>query len=134
VSFRMGPSLTSWHVVGIAREFFLSSAAAYIPQSFMDKLHPGKTAGYKRTQKRRSEEHTSELQSQSNLVCRLLLEKKKKISTYSLVPLDRFTARTPVMACLHSSAPSVVATTVTTSRVVIVTVYWQLLMTDDVCV
>src|SRR2546427_1768783 len=27
----------------------------------------------------RSEEHTSELQSQSNLVCRLLLEKKKKI-------------------------------------------------------
>src|SRR2546430_3746770 len=30
----------------------------------------------------RSEEHTSELQSQSNLVCRLLLEKKKK--TYIL--------------------------------------------------
>src|SRR2546427_9217824 len=29
----------------------------------------------------RSEEHTSELQSQSNLVCRLLLEKKKKIHT-----------------------------------------------------
>src|SRR3989475_6365758 len=28
----------------------------------------------------RSEEHTSELQSQSNLVCRLLLEKKKKIT------------------------------------------------------
>src|SRR2546430_12940114 len=31
-----------------------------------DRVHP------------RSEEHTSELQSQSNLVCRLLLEKKKK--------------------------------------------------------
>src|SRR2546427_6830803 len=30
----------------------------------------------------RSEEHTSELQSQSNLVCRLLLEKKKK-KTYT---------------------------------------------------
>src|SRR2546430_10813910 len=29
----------------------------------------------------RSEEHTSELQSQSNLVCRLLLEKKKKRHT-----------------------------------------------------
>src|SRR5688572_31382481 len=28
----------------------------------------------------RSEEHTSELQSQSNLVCRLLLEKKKVVS------------------------------------------------------
>src|SRR2546430_7079744 len=30
----------------------------------------------------RSEEHTSELQSQSNLVCRLLLEKKKKNTKY----------------------------------------------------
>src|SRR2546430_8794472 len=30
----------------------------------------------------RSEEHTSELQSQSNLVCRLLLEKKKKKNSY----------------------------------------------------
>src|SRR5256886_13004194 len=30
----------------------------------------------------RSEEHTSELQSQSNLVCRLLLEKKKKRHTH----------------------------------------------------
>src|SRR2546430_13181228 len=29
----------------------------------------------------RSEEHTSELQSQSNIVCRLLLEKKKSITT-----------------------------------------------------
>src|SRR2546430_13109982 len=33
----------------------------------------------------RSEEHTSELQSQSNLVCRLLLEKKKKNSRNGLV-------------------------------------------------
>src|SRR2546428_4674873 len=31
-----------------------------------------------RTRARRSEEHTSELQSRSDLVCRLLLEKKKK--------------------------------------------------------
>src|SRR2546430_7373776 len=39
----------------------------------------------------RSEEHTSELQSQSNLVCRLLLEKKKKIhssSTSQATPHD----------------------------------------------
>src|SRR2546427_2211971 len=33
----------------------------------------------------RSEEHTSELQSQSNLVCRLLLEKKKRPKISSLV-------------------------------------------------
>src|SRR5689334_24695883 len=32
----------------------------------------------------RSEEHTSELQSQFHLVCRLLLEKKKKIQTLNL--------------------------------------------------
>src|SRR2546430_10527825 len=31
----------------------------------------------------RSEEHTSELQSQSNLVCRLLLEKKKNSLSYA---------------------------------------------------
>src|SRR2546430_8063560 len=36
----------------------------------------------------RSEEHTSELQSQSNLVCRLLLEKKKKnILSYHIAVL-----------------------------------------------
>src|SRR5688572_33248821 len=40
-------------------------------------------AGSLRRAEPRSEEHTSELQSQSNLVCRLLLEKKKKkITTY----------------------------------------------------
>src|SRR2546430_4008781 len=35
----------------------------------------------------RSEEHTSELQSQSNLVCRLLLEKKKKNKTRKHIAL-----------------------------------------------
>src|SRR2546428_2993989 len=33
----------------------------------------------------RSEEHTSELQSRSDLVCRLLLEKKKKKSEFNLI-------------------------------------------------
>src|SRR3989475_5980654 len=37
---------------------------------------------------RRSEEHTSELQSQSNLVCRLLLEKKKKEHKTDSAPQD----------------------------------------------
>src|SRR2546430_11435372 len=36
------------------------------------------------TSTKRSEEHTSELQSQSNLVCRLLLEKKKTNHTPTL--------------------------------------------------
>src|SRR2546430_5897709 len=39
----------------------------------------------------RSEEHTSELQSQSNLVCRLLLEKKKKKNiVISLLPIKKY--------------------------------------------
>src|SRR2546430_13363455 len=37
----------------------------------------------------RSEEHTSELQSQSNLVCRLLLEKKKKNKYSGVATLQR---------------------------------------------
>src|SRR2546427_7373466 len=43
----------------------------------------------------RSEEHTSELQSQSNLVCRLLLEKKKKQTTLSTEAHDRRSSRDP---------------------------------------
>src|SRR2546430_13337030 len=43
----------------------------------------------------RSEEHTSELQSQSNLVCRLLLEKKKKkvINTHHIVTMHRYSIK-----------------------------------------
>src|SRR3989449_10066765 len=40
------------------------------------------SAGIATIMKERSEEHTSELQSRLHLVCRLLLEKKKKIHTY----------------------------------------------------
>src|SRR2546430_12861820 len=40
-------------------------------------LHPPAGARFQLLPSDRSEEHTSELQSQSNLVCRLLLEKKK---------------------------------------------------------
>src|SRR5947208_6950119 len=36
----------------------------------------------------RSEEHTSELQSPDHLVCRLLLEKKKEMTTYNLRGID----------------------------------------------
>src|SRR2546427_6984412 len=43
-------------------------------------VNPRGSSGYGQDFCRRSEEHTSELQSQSNLVCRLLLEKKKKTS------------------------------------------------------
>src|SRR5262249_58171213 len=44
-----------------------------------------------RRRRRRSEEHTSELQSLTNLVCRLLLQKKKPTHspTYCLLPSPR---------------------------------------------
>src|SRR2546430_6073730 len=62
----------------------------------------------------RSEEHTSELQSQSNLVCRLLLEKKKKKPTTSSPPTSTARSSTRlasileyclVMSCAHDYRP-----------------------------
>src|SRR5688572_31707481 len=46
------------------------------------------------TTRLRSEEHTSELQSQSNLVCRLLLEKKKLYATWPTSSVRSASART----------------------------------------
>src|SRR2546430_8994410 len=50
----------------------------------------------------RSEEHTSELQSQSNIVCRLLLEKKKKFRYQAAIcPYGNITDFTePLPACV----------------------------------
>src|SRR2546430_11598399 len=56
--------------------------AHFVKMNFFERhvMHPG----FRFTKLgERSEEHTSELQSQSNLVCRLLLEKKKKLTTTS---------------------------------------------------
>src|SRR5688572_31723622 len=50
--------------------FFSKSAPSGLSPPLEESPHPNNSL--------RSEEHTSELQSQSNLVCRLLLEKKKK--------------------------------------------------------
>src|SRR2546430_6188175 len=49
---------------------------------------------------RRSEEHTSELLSQSNLVCRLLLEKKKRKKRQLLTPTGLFHQRPKRSACV----------------------------------
>src|SRR6266478_5091498 len=63
---------------------------------------------YAITPRSRSEEHTSELQSQSNLVCRLLLEKKKH---NALPPPPRAHRRSPGrreirrQACEHPGSP-----------------------------
>src|SRR5688572_32087742 len=62
-----------------------STRTKAVSNSGTTKISPTNTAGltkatrvWKTGTSDRSEEHTSELQSQSNLVCRLLLEKKNK--------------------------------------------------------
>src|SRR5690606_41096141 len=57
------------------------SQMARAPRQFHRALSAGRPGGHHRAPDdpaHRSEEHTSELQSRENLVCRLLLEKKKK--------------------------------------------------------
>src|SRR2546430_12837073 len=71
----------SLHIISRSIEFNIIDISS--GQSKTRKIHMfiKVTYGYLHAQhakiKSRSEEHTSELQSQSNLVCRLLLEKKK---------------------------------------------------------
>src|SRR2546430_12353584 len=52
----------------------------------------------------RSEEHTSELQSQSNLVCRLLLEKKKNTPSRVTTVVEPPTAIQPGRCAAHTQA------------------------------
>src|SRR3989440_3756284 len=67
-------------------EWVLLQRAYKVPQMHQSYSHL--LARHKRAHvvvKARSEEHTSELQSRSDLVCRLLLEKKKKVFIHSPV-------------------------------------------------
>src|SRR2546430_5949655 len=67
------------------------------PDLMANRIPPPREFSWARTLRTlRSEEHTSELQSQSNLVCRLLLEKKKKNTPNS--DLARFP---PLIINLH---------------------------------
>src|SRR2546426_8879376 len=56
------------------------------PLQFATVIQRLEAMGYVRVPTVRSEEHTSELQSPCNLVCRLLLEKKKKKPTTLALP------------------------------------------------
>src|SRR3712207_7889672 len=77
-------------VIGLVVE---TQCRYFEPVTFPDTVHAGlRVARLGRSSvryeiglfKNRSEEHTSELQSRQYLVCRLLLEKKKKIHRYSV--------------------------------------------------
>src|SRR2546430_7926123 len=85
---------------------------------------PGSARPSSRRAPRRSEEHTSELQSQSNLVCRLLLEKKKNNSlndcrfTWQLVNCQTATPlRSPPLTEHHPHPPRATLTRVRESTV-----------------
>src|SRR5256886_6236334 len=64
----------------------------------------GKKSGTVSERMQRSEEHTSELQSQSNLVCRLLLEKKKTTQMHIQIDTQSHnfvTVVDPIICILH---------------------------------
>src|SRR5688572_31450236 len=73
--FRSPPAALRLLRVELARLLRGGPRAALQPRRFCARRGGAREGG---DGARRSEEHTSELQSQSNLVCRLLLEKKKK--------------------------------------------------------
>src|SRR2546430_13192717 len=79
--FRSGPFV--WRScdripVGARRDSYQRPTDDRLSASSTNRVRPN---GVATRQPTRSEEHTSELQSQPNLVCRLLLEKKKKVVT-----------------------------------------------------
>src|SRR2546427_5356341 len=71
---RRPPRSTLFPYTTLFRSYTPGSPQAPKPHADTPAVGPGQGTG----RHARSEEHTSELQSQSNLVCRLLLEKKKK--------------------------------------------------------
>src|SRR2546430_12744082 len=100
--FRSTPATVVDHVVahkGDARLFWDRSNL----RALAKRCHDRKTAKYDgafgRRPAGRSEEHTSELQSQSNLVCRLLLEKKKKRGDSHNIPIHPPTTTNVTISC-----------------------------------
>src|SRR2546430_7068796 len=72
-----------------ARPALARQARGGLPQVHRHRRQRALRAGERVLHLRRSEEHTSELQSQSNLVCRLLLEKKKKKTDINSATIER---------------------------------------------
>src|SRR2546426_1358555 len=94
---RRPPRSTLFPYTTLFRSQFASIAGGETAQTFMASSTPAAATGrvkYRLSAKSgqapgtRSEEHTSELQSPCNLVCRLLLEKKKKKNTITHIHAD----------------------------------------------
>src|SRR2546422_7547117 len=84
---RRPPRSTLFPYTTLFRSLQGSAAQAHAHRTARDSGHrPERRAG---RVPRRSEEHTSELQSRLHLVCRLLLEKKKKKNTKHYTPKQK---------------------------------------------
>src|SRR5438046_8136878 len=79
---RRSSDLTSWRPVKLRIQAFTSAFQEELARTLAAGMNLARhEVSIKRVREYlRSEEHTSELQSLTNLVCRLLLEKKKKIN------------------------------------------------------
>src|SRR2546427_7867570 len=87
---RRPPRSTLFPYTTLFRSQIIDSLRTLMPR--VDAVRRVYTAGLDRRDAR-SEEHTSELQSQSNLVCRLLLEKKKNHETRHATQHDERVSR-----------------------------------------
>src|SRR5256885_2609550 len=85
----------------LAAAAILAAAAAHCNRRAFRRVVGNRAGRFSGDLARRSEEHTSELQSPCNLVCRLLLEKKKANPQRRLLPDDssRSTSRTRGTNC-----------------------------------
>src|SRR3712207_7704626 len=83
------PIFASWSAIRVAA-VPASGPSAAITGSASSSSRASVLAGLTKDS-RRSEEHTSELQSRQYLVCRLLLEKKKKIKHLTTSLADKYT-------------------------------------------
>src|SRR2546430_13513682 len=101
-----GTGLQAPHAVLVVPKIFIvADANGKVEQVVVGQRVAG-VESQQRPQDERSEEHTSELQSQSNLVCRLLLEKKNTRSLPSLTPFeDAISADDSLSLLRHEAAP-----------------------------
>src|SRR2546430_12124 len=87
--FRGAETFTSWYQLPAPHAEWLGEAVYGLPELYSKEIAAARLVANPGCYSTsvilalRSEEHTSELQSQSNLVCRLLLEKKKNISPHT---------------------------------------------------
>src|SRR2546429_6100360 len=100
---RRPPRSTLFPYTTLFRSTFVAGTAAleYNPRKFGQDfaLSPESAYARSRSTQSRSEEHTSELQSRLHLVCRLLLEKKKK-------PVEQPLLRTHIPSPSRASFPT----------------------------